>query len=128
MDTYETFVALVDDDTPETLAYGDYRGWVLLDGHGQWIRNLSDDDAAEMGSTRVEDDQYSEMRAVVYFPGHAKSCLDRDRCTQPTHMICPRSKYGETHHMSARRDDVTVCTHCKVAGSVIREDREQDIA
>ena len=40
-------VALVTDNTPDYLLYGSYRGWVLLDEYGVWLRNLTE---AEVGA------------------------------------------------------------------------------
>lgn len=41
IDSTAAYVALVSDDTPESLEYGTYRGWVALDRDGGWLENLS---------------------------------------------------------------------------------------
>ena len=41
-------VALVTDDTPSYLEFGQYRGWVLLDRSGSWLGDLTDADVAAL--------------------------------------------------------------------------------
>jgi hypothetical protein len=49
-------VALVGDDTPEHLLYGDYRGWVLLDQQGGYLRDMTQ---AEVDKLTVDWDEWS---------------------------------------------------------------------
>lgn len=40
-------IALVTDATPAYLDYADYRGWVALSATGEWIADLTDEQAAD---------------------------------------------------------------------------------
>jgi len=62
-----TFVGRVTYDTPSTLEYGDYRGWVEIDGEtGEWIRDLNwwERSVLDLGEP-VRSDEYADLRPVL---------------------------------------------------------------
>ncbi len=61
-----TYVARVTDATPGSLAYGDYRGWIEIDGEtGVWIRDLTDDEynALDLGEPDYSS-EYADLRPI----------------------------------------------------------------
>lgn len=63
----ETLIGLVTDDTPASLEYGDYRGWVEINADtGEWLRNLT---PAELVSVNlgppIYSEEYSHLRPVI---------------------------------------------------------------
>ena len=63
-----TYVARVTDATPSSLAYGDHRGWVEIDGEtGEWLRNLTDKerDGLDLGG-RLYSSEYADLRPIHY--------------------------------------------------------------
>ena len=56
-----TYAARVTEDTPASLEYGGYRGWVEIDGEtGEWLRNLTDE---EHGTLTLGEPEYSSEYA-----------------------------------------------------------------
>lgn len=61
-----TYVARVTDATPSSLAYGDHRGWVEIDGEtGEWLRNLTDKerDGLDLGEPDYSS-EYADLRPI----------------------------------------------------------------
>jgi hypothetical protein len=62
-----TYVGKVTDSTPESLEYGDYRGWVEVDAAtGEWERNLTDAERLCLTLGPAEwSDEYDDLRPVL---------------------------------------------------------------
>lgn len=66
MTTTQTLIGKVTDSTPDSLEYGDYRGYVEIDAEtGEWIRNLTADErgAITLGAP-VYSEEYDDLRPV----------------------------------------------------------------
>lgn len=46
--TGTTYVALVTDNTPVYMEFGDYRGWVLLGEDGTYLQDISEQDVSQL--------------------------------------------------------------------------------
>jgi hypothetical protein len=60
-------VGRVTDDTPASLEYGDYRGWVEFNAHsGEWLRDISDEthDGMTLGDP-IYSAEYTDLRPVI---------------------------------------------------------------
>ena len=62
-----TMVGLVTGDTPASLEYGSYRGWVEIDAEtGEWLRNLTDEERSRLVLGNPEpSSEYHDLRPVV---------------------------------------------------------------
>jgi hypothetical protein len=63
-----TYAARVTDATPASLEYGDYQGWVEINGEtGEWLRDLTDEerDGLDLGG-RLYSSEYADLRPIHY--------------------------------------------------------------
>ena len=61
-----TYAARVTDATPASLEYGDYQGWVEINGEtGEWLRDLTDEerDGLDLGEPDYSS-EYADLRPI----------------------------------------------------------------
>ena len=65
--TAPTLLGLVTDDTPASLEYGDYRGYVLIDAQtGEWLGDVPGENARRMRlGAAIYSEEYEDLRPVL---------------------------------------------------------------